>query len=167
VSNPSKQHAERKDVRAAVRLRKAVLFGRGERLRAETNRIRLCVFVVNARNAKIDQRGLPLVADDDVLRLDVAMDNRRRLFVQIAEHVAQLNGDGDRLFLRQVLFQTVERNPSHVLAHHAKHADALEFFHERRQPAMMQLFEQHVFGRFRRREHRYNTLRYREDWYDP
>ncbi|MPM94711.1 hypothetical protein SDC9_141859 [bioreactor metagenome] len=110
-------------------MRKAVLLRRREFLRAEKDRVGVRIFVINARNAKVDELDFAFIRDDDIARLYVAVDHGRRLRVQVSEDIAKLSHYIKRLLLRDMVFTSpvLERGARHVFTHAAKHCVVFVF----------------------------------------
>ena len=142
---PAKQHAQGKDVGAAIGLRIAVLLGRREIHSAEAYRVLPRALVIHAGDAEVDQRNFSLRVHYDILWLDIPVDHGRRLTVQIGEYVAKLKDDGDDLFLRQLVFGgvSVKRRSLDILAHNTQHPVVLVFGGEPGKAGMTEFFQKH------------------------
>jgi len=80
----------------AILLRRAVARGEGSRPDG-----RAAALLEQFADAEVDQNGATVVGDANVGRLDVAVDDGRRLVVQIGQRVTHLPCPAHCLFLRQ------------------------------------------------------------------
>jgi len=81
----------------------AILLGGGVARRAQEHGILRLPRLEEAGDPEVDQLHLALVRQHNVARLEIAEDDRRRLVVQIGQHVTELPRDVQRLGLRRGL----------------------------------------------------------------
>ncbi|MPN25031.1 hypothetical protein SDC9_172438 [bioreactor metagenome] len=104
---PANQHTEGEDIGPTVGLREAVLLGRREIHRSKAGCIFICRCIKLPRNSKIDQPCFFARINNDVLRLDVAMNDWRGLTMQVGEDIADLRGDCNGLLRRRMLLNNI------------------------------------------------------------
>jgi hypothetical protein len=97
----NEQDAQRIDVGARVGLPISVLLRRRSRGRAHEHGVLDRQGVELARDIKVDQKYGPVRRDNDVLRLDVPVDDRRPARMKIGQQIAKLDKDADGLAFRR------------------------------------------------------------------
>ena len=89
------QHAKGVDIGPDARLPESELLGRSERARSKMRGILFGFGFQRSSNAEIDD-GHPIVLDDDVGGLEVAMnDGRVKVLMQLADRIAELRKNVD------------------------------------------------------------------------
>lgn len=85
-----------------------------------------------SRETKVDQHQLAVGSYEDVLRLDVAVDHRRRPIVQPGEDPQQVahEGEGFCLARTMILQESGERDPLDVLEHQVEPRNEPDILHE-------------------------------------
>ena len=99
-----------------------------------------------AGDVKVNEHGRAVGADNDVLRLDIPVDDRRVVAVQGFQNAAELVCDREDLLLAHVMFPCAlaQRLTLNVFPHDAEHLLVVVFPQELRKPRVIQVGQKAV-----------------------